>query len=179
MWKSVEDLLDYYVRLAKKLRHQEERLVRILDKMESPSSPNISGMPSSSQPDTSRFDGLLVKKSEMEKRIADLDNEMDETESEIEDLIDQLQDPDESALIQAKYIDSVEIPELKQWSELCKMLYGNRDDYEEAFENYRQRANRLWKRALRHLDAIYFRGQSETANVVANEPTGREKNDGD
>ena len=47
---DVEDLLDYYARLAK-------RLTRILDKMESPSSPNISGMPSSSQLDTSRFDG--------------------------------------------------------------------------------------------------------------------------
>ena len=73
-----------------------------------------------------------------------------ELRKELEDMIAKLNDPDEQAVLEMKYIDGL------QWKNVSLSLFGMREDYEDNPERYMKRTFRIHGAALQRLGRIYW-----------------------
>jgi len=134
--------------MLREIDNQIERLEYIEATMSSAASPELSGMPKSPGVKNDRTAMLVIRKMELEETIKEaIDAEADERAA-IELLIQQLKKPDERAVIRLRYFDRA------GWSEICKMLFNEAEDFEENVDNYMRRTFRLHGKALVNLEAI-------------------------
>ena len=106
-----------------------------------PSGPNLSGMPHSggiSDPTGS----AALRKMELEKRIRQKQEQAEAERAAIEEMTEQMTDPDEGLVIQMRYIDLVE------WPDITFALFGKAMDYIEKIDSYERRTYRIHGRAL-------------------------------
>lgn len=142
---GVEDMkirLREYRNLNREIENQIGRLERLEEKMYSPSSPNLSGMPKAPSGVRDKFADSVARKIELEKKIRILISQRDDERKAIEVLTSRLRNPDERAVICMRYIDS------EEWDDIIEMLFGVSKEVDDDYDNYKQRIFRL------HISAI-------------------------
>ncbi len=128
--------------MLREIDNQIERLERMEAAMTSPSGPNLSGMPRATGNTSDRVAIQVARKIELEETIrAAIDAEAEERAA-IELLIQRLKKPDERAVIRLRYFDRA------GWPEICKILFGEAEDFEDSTENYMRKTFRLHGTAL-------------------------------
>ena len=137
-------LFDYRL-LSKEIANEMERLDSLENRLYGMSSPSFNGMPHSSSPVYDKMTDMIQRKENLEDKIQGLITRKNTEGQEIEAMSESLRNPDERAVILMRYID------LEEWEDVQFMLYGSRSDYEEKFDNYRQRMFRLHSAAIEKL----------------------------
>ena len=122
------------------------RLESLVEAMQSPSSPNLNGMPSGGRDGISKTDRQIQKKCEIEAKLDELIKRERILKQEIEKMAELLNDhPDEQAIIEMRYIDML------RWTDVCAALFSEMNDYDDQTERYMKRTFRLHGTALQRL----------------------------
>lgn len=146
---GIKARLESYAALQRKIDNLIERLNTFTATMGSPSTPNLTGMPSGGGDGTSKIERQIEKKDEMEHRIRTLIQKERSLRQELEDMIEQLERPDEQTVLEMHYIDG------NRWWPICAALFAQNEDYEEKAEKYLKRTFKIHGSALQHIAKIY------------------------
>ena len=142
---AIKQKLESYATLQRKIDNQIERLENLNATMGSPSTPNLTGLPSGGGDGTSKIERQVAKKDELEKKIRRMIMEERQLRKELEQLIEKLKNPDEQTVIEMRYIDRA------KWWTVCAALYSTEPDYEEKADKYLKRTFKLHGSALQAL----------------------------
>lgn len=146
---EIRALLEAYPKCKARIDNTEERLLYLELMQDSPSSSNLTGMPSGSRDGSSKQERDTIKKLELEERLRDMYAEESNRREEIEGLIEQMDEPNEQTVIEMRYIDDA------GWRSISVALHGKLPDYDEHEERYLKRTFKIHGRALQHLARIY------------------------
>ena len=128
--------------MLREIDNQIERLERMEATMTSPSGPNLIGMPRASGNTSDRVAIQVARKIELEETIKKaIEAERKEREA-IEIMVQQIKKPDERAVIRLRYFDRAE------WPEICKILFGESEDFDVNTDNYMRKTFRIHGTAL-------------------------------
>ena len=142
---AIKQKLESYATLRRKIDNQIERLENLNATMGSPSTPNLTGLPSGGGDGTSKIERQVAKKDELEKKIRRMIMEERQLRKELEQLIETLKNPDEQTVIEMRYIDRA------KWWTVCAALYSTEPDYNEKADKYLKRTFKLHGSALQAL----------------------------
>ena len=142
---EIRQRLESYATLQRKIDNQIERLENLIATMGSPSTPNLTGLPSGGGDGTSKIERQVAKKDELEAKIRRMVTEERQLRKELEQLIETLKNPDEQTVIEMRYIDRA------KWWTVCAALYSTEPDYEEKADKYLKRTFKLHGSALQAL----------------------------
>lgn len=142
---AIKQKLESYATLQRKIDNQIERLENLNATMGSPSTPNLTGLPSGGGDGTSKIERQVAKKDELEKKIRRMIMEERQLRKELEQLIETLKNPDEQTVIEMRYIDRA------KWWTVCAALYSTEPDYNEKAAKYLKRTFKLHGSALQAL----------------------------
>ena len=142
---AIKQKLESYATLQRKIDNQIERLENLNATMGSPSTPNLTGLPSGGGDGTSKIERQVARKDELEKKIRRMIMEERQLRKELEQLIETLKNPDEQTVIEMRYIDRA------KWWTVCAALYSTEPDYEEKADKYLKRTFKLHGSALQAL----------------------------
>lgn len=142
---AITQKLESYATLQRKIDNQIERLENLNATMGSPSTPNLTGLPSGGGDGTSKIERQVAKKDELEKKIRRMIMEERQLRKELEQLIETLKNPDEQTVIEMRYIDRA------KWWTVCAALYSTEPDYNEKADKYLKRTFKLHGSALQAL----------------------------
>ena len=146
---KIKELLEAYTKYQRRIDNAEERLAFLEYTMGSPSSPNLSGMPSGSRDGTSKQEREVIKKLELEEKLRDMYAEENRKREEIEAMIELMEKPDEQTAIEMCYLDRA------SWRAISAALHGNEPDYDEHEQRYLKRTFKIHGSALQTLARIY------------------------
>lgn len=142
---AIKQKLESYATLQRKIDNRIERLENLNATMGSPSTPNLTGLPSGGGDGTSKIERQVAKKDELEKKIRRMIMEERQLRKELEQLIETLKNPDEQTVIEMRYIDRA------KWWTVCAALYSTEPDYNEKADKYLKRTFKLHGSALQAL----------------------------
>lgn len=142
---EIKQRLESYATLQRKINNQIERLENLIAAMGSPSTPNLTGLPSGGGDGTSKIERQVARKDELEEKIRRMIKEERQLRRELEQLIEKLKNPDEQTVIEMRYIDRA------KWWTVCAALYSTEPDYEEKADKYLKRTFKLHGSALQAL----------------------------
>lgn len=146
---AIKEKLERFSALQRKIDNQIERLENLTATMGSPSTPNLTGMPSGGGDGTSKTERQVLKKLELQERIRELTKQERQLRQELEAMIDQMEKPDEQIVIEMRYLDRA------RWWPICAALYSTEPDYDEKADKYLKRTFKLHGSALQTLAKIY------------------------
>lgn len=146
---AIRKKLERYAAFQRKIDNQIERLENLTAAMGSPSTPNLTGLPSGGGDGTSKIERQVIKKTELEEKIRRMIQEEQELREELESLIDAMKNPDEQTVIEMRYFDRA------KWWPICAALYSAEPDYDEKADKYLKRTFKLHGSALQALARIY------------------------
>lgn len=146
---AIRKKLERYAAFQRKIDNQIERLENLTVTMGSPSTPNLTGLPSGGGDGTSKIERQVIKKTELEEKIRRMIQEERELREELELLIDAMKNPDEQTVIEMRYFDRA------KWWPICAALYSAEPDYDEKADKYLKRTFKLHGSALQALARIY------------------------
>lgn len=152
---AIKKRLEDYAAYQRKIDNQIERLETLAATMGSPSTPNLSGLPSGGGDGTSKTERQILKKMELEDKIRAMIQQERQWRTELEALIETMKNPDEQTVIEMRYFDR-----MKWWS-ICSVLYSGEADYEEKADKYLKRTFKLHGSALQALARVY-NGKNQT-----------------
>lgn len=142
---EIKQRLESYAALQRKIDNQIERLENLIAPMGSPSTPNLTGLPSGGGDGTSKIERQVARKDELEEKIRRMIMEERQLRKELEQLIETLKNPDEQTVIEMRYIDRA------KWWTVCAALYSTEPDYNEKADKYLKRTFKLHGSALQAL----------------------------
>ncbi len=145
------------------LDNQIERLQNLIEKNEGTSV--YSSRPKSEEVD--EFDELIyagyyIKKEEVNDYIQNLIGYQKRYRAEIENVLLKLNNPYERAVIRIRYID------VEEWSEVCRVIFGTSEDYDEKFDSYTRRMYNIHGSALANIADI-LSGEKPNHSLTQNE----------
>lgn len=152
----IRELLDSYTRIQKRIDNTEKRLACLDLTMGAPSIPKYSGMPGGSHEGSSKTERDVIKKAELEEKLADMNAEENRLREEIEGLIERMENPDEQTVIEMHYLDNA------KWWPICEALYEDEPDYDENPQRYLKRTFKIHGSALQTLARLYEPEKGET-----------------
>lgn len=142
---AIKKRLEDYAAYQRKIDNQIERLETLTATMGSPSTPNLSGLPSGGGDGTSKTERQIIKKMELEEKIRAMIQQERQWRAELEALIDMIKSPDEQTVIEMRYFDR------EKWWAISATLFGNEPDYDEHERRYLKRTFKLHGSALQAL----------------------------
>ena len=146
---EIKQRLESYAALQRKIDNQIERLENLIATMGSPSTPNLTGLPSGGGDGTSKIERQVARKDELEEKIRRMIKEERQLRRELEGMIEQMERPDEQTVIEMHYLDHV------KWWPICAALFSGEADYAEKADKYLKRTFKLHGSALQALAKIY------------------------
>ena len=146
---EIKAVLEEYAIYQKRIDNTEERLAFLNDMLGSPSSPNLSGMPSGSRDGSSKQERDVLKKLELEEKLSGMYEVENDKREQIEELIEKMEKPDEQTAIEMRYLDRA------SWRAISAVLHGNEPDYDEHEQRYLKKTFKIHGSALQTLARIY------------------------
>ena len=145
---DIKERLGKYTRLLREIDNQYERLGRMEMTMAAPPGPDMTGMPRGSGTPTDRTGMMVLRKMELEEQIEERLAEEREERTALEAMIQQVENPDERAVLRLHYFDRAD------WDGICAVLFGDRQDYLERIDSYQNRTYKAHGRALLRMAEI-------------------------
>lgn len=145
---AIKHKLESFAALQRKIDNAIGRLESLTLTMGSPSTPNLTGLPSGGGDGTSKTERQVIRKLELEDKIRHMEQDERKLRRELEELIDRMEKPDEQTVIQMRYLDG------SRWWPICAALYSNEADYTEKADKYLKRTFKLHGSALQTLARI-------------------------
>ena len=152
---KIKAWLKAYGDYLRKIDLAEERLAYLEYTQDSPSSPNLTGMPSGSRDRTSKQERNYIKKEELKEKLDGMYIEESRKREEIEALVELMEKPEEQTAITMRYLD------FASWNAISAAIHGNEPDYDENEERYQKRTFKIHGSALQSLVRIYNKEHAE------------------
>ena len=146
---KIKEFLESYGKLQRRIDNQEARLDYLMLMEGSPSSPNLSGMPTGSRDNSSKIERVVLKKLELEEKLHNMYEHENQLREEIEGMIEQMKNPDEQTAIEMRYLDHA------NWWAISAAIHGNEPDYDEHERRYLKKTFKIHGSALQKLSKIY------------------------
>lgn len=156
--QGVKEMLMAFRRQSKEIDNQILRLENLETGLYSVKSPVLSSMPHSPSPSHDKWSGKLDKKEQLDRDIREMVDAQVQCARYIEDILNQVENPDERAVIRLFYLDG------ERWGIVNQIMYGNNPDFLEREESYYKRVSRLHGRALVHMAHIISENDGDMAN---------------
>lgn len=137
-----------YKDLNREIDLEIERLERLEAKAASPTSPVLSGMPLVHGAQQHRIEESIARISELKAEIKELMERRDAERKALDALICRLQKPDKRLVLRLRYLDA------EEWESVLYIMFGEKEDFSEKYDSYKQRVFRYHKAALRELENI-------------------------
>ena len=137
-----------YRSLNKQIDNEIERLERMEDKLYSLGSPTMSDMPKSKNSVYDKMADRVARKVDLEATIKELISYRNSERITIEGMVRRLRNADERAVIRMRYLD------LEEWEDILYMLFGSKKDYDDKYDNYKQRMFRLHSAAISDMSVL-------------------------
>lgn len=144
----IKERLRRYGDMLRDIENQRERLEHMTATYGTPSGPDLSGMPRPQGGISNPTAAAVERKIKQEEKIRRKEAEAEAEYTAIENMTEQLDDPDERLTIQLRYLDRAE------WPDVNFALFGSRPDFTEKVDAYQRRTFRLHGRALLNLARI-------------------------
>ena len=144
----VKERLNKHLKMLKKLEAFKEELSFILARYGCPRSPNISGIPTGGRRTLSETEQLVQKKSELEEKIRITSEEVFRDWTEISSLFGSLA-PMQVLILNLRYQYGA------GWKDICRQIYGRREDYDDNTDLYMKRIFKEHGCALLYLSERY------------------------
>lgn len=160
-----KERLQRYANLVQEIDRQFEALEIMEEKLTSPKSSNLTGMPRSTASGSfDRMSMAIAKKEDMEQYVkALLQKERQEAQA-IEEAVQLLEEPNERQVIRLRYVDGF------TWTEVCRALFGRRKDYEERLDTFERRTYKIHGKALINLEAVTTPPEDERSEEAQDLP---------
>lgn len=142
---AVKDWLIEYRNNERDLDNQSERLERLVMKMNSVGTQNLSDMPRTPTRTHDRIGDYLARREELEENIAATIKRQTATRTRIEELLSALKNPDEKAVIRGRYLDCL------SWSDVSDLMFGGKPDFIGKEDSYLRRTHKIHGNALYHI----------------------------
>ncbi len=146
---AIKQKLESFVLLQQKIDNQIERLDQLQKNMGSPSSPNSGSKGETSSDGISKIERQIERKEELDHKIQEQIENETRCRTELEQLTEQLENPDEQLVLEMRYLDR------QSWRTICYALYNKQDDYQINEEKYLKRVFKIHGSALQTLARIY------------------------
>lgn len=147
MGKDTVERLLKYAELSREYELQNERLVSLQDKRQSPGSPSFADKVKYISGDSVILD-QLSKQEELTKEVSRLREKVLFETKYLEQCIMEVKDPNECAILRMRYIDNT------PWECVVEAVYKNEPDFYESYDNYYRNIFRVHRRALKKLEAL-------------------------
>lgn len=147
-FEAMRKRLSAYRMLNEEIDNEIERLDRMQMKATSVGSPVISDMPKSPSSVYDRMADTVARIVDLENEIRQLVYERDEERKAIEALVRNLGKAGERAIIRSRYLD------LEDWEGVQFLLFGNKADFDNRYDDYKQRMFRWHRTAIENLANI-------------------------
>lgn len=152
---KIKKFLKSYGEYQRRIDLAEERLAFLEYSIDSPSSPNLTGMPGGSRDRTSKQERDYLKKEDLKEKLENMYAEENRRREEIEELIEQMEKPNEQTAIEMRYLDGA------SWKAIAAAIYGDEPDYDEKEDRYLKRTFKIHGSALQTLSRIYSEETAE------------------
>lgn len=147
-FEAMRKRLSAYRTLNEEIDNEIERLDRMQMKATSVGSQVLSDMPKSQSSVYDRMADAVARIISLENEIKQLVYERDEERKAIEDLVRSLGKAGERAIIRSRYLD------LEEWEDVQFVLFGNKADFNDRYDEYKQRMFRWHRTAIENLANI-------------------------
>lgn len=137
-----------YRTLNEEIDNERERLDRMQMKAKSAGGANLTGMPKSHSPVYDRMADVVSKIVDLEAEITALVKKRDDEAKSIEALVKKLNKAGEKAIIRSRYLD------LEEWEDVLFVLFGNKEDFDDKYEDYKQKMFRWHRAAITNLAGL-------------------------
>ncbi len=142
-----KDRLQSYGRLSQEIDNQIERLAIMEERITSPKSSNLTGMPRSGNSCLDRMAIAMAKKEELEQLIKHLIEKEKAEAKEIGEAAELLENLNERNVILMRYIDGL------SWNEISEALFSRQKDYNKREDTFLRRTFKIHGSALEKLEA--------------------------
>lgn len=147
---TMKNRLIAYRVLNEEIDSEIERLDRLHVKAESIGNSRLSGMPKALSNVYDRTADIVAKIVDIENGIKSLITQRDRERTELESLVSKLDHVGEKAVIRSRYID------LEEWNDVQFVLFGGKADFDEKYDDYRQKMYRWHRAAITNLAALDY-----------------------
>lgn len=160
-----KERLQRYTNLVQEIDRQFEALEIMKEKLISPKTSNLTGMPKSAASGSfDRMSMAIAKKEDIEENIKALLRKERQEAQAIEEAVQLLEEPNERQVIRLRYVDGF------TWTEVCRALFGRRKDYEERLDTFERRTYKIHGKALINLEAITALPEDERSEEAKSLP---------
>lgn len=149
--EAVKEWVSRYKTIIENVEKMMNRAETLRDKISSPQSVNIDGMPHGNSYNGDRLGNLVVKCTSIEEEIQREMTKARAIYKEIDTAIKKIDGPgwpDEKVVLQMKYLD------LLGWDDINDVLWLSKPDYIERYESFRRRTFKIHRSALFSLAEI-------------------------
>lgn len=140
----IKNRLNKHRKMLERLDALKEELSFIMARYGSPRSPNLSGVPSGGTGELTETEQIVHKKLELEEIIKVAAAEIADDWAELSPLFLNL-GPMQTLILNLRYQYGA------SWKDICKQIYGRREDYDDNSDLYMKRIFNEHGRALRSL----------------------------
>lgn len=145
---AMRERLRDYRSLNKEIDNEIERLERMEMRITGVGSPVLSDMPKSPSTVYDRMADNVAQKIDLEEEIKELIEQRDSERKAIASLVRKLKKVNERAVIRMRYLDN------EDWEDIQMMIFGCEEDFDEKYDNYKQRMFRLHSAAIANMALI-------------------------
>lgn len=156
--EDVKVVLNLYRRTESDIEYESERLDRIESKLYGVGGQVLSDMPKSPSPEVDRFTGMIVKRDALKASIEAMCTSQKKRREIIERVFNKLRRSEEKAVLEMRYIDK------EEWPDVIYMIYGNKEDFLDREDVYLSRAQKIHGCALKEISALL--NESEEDNMA-------------
>lgn len=158
---AIKALLASFLKLRKRIDNTEKRLEALELSVGAPATPSYSGMPGGGGGRSSEQERYMIKRVEIEEKLANMYAEENRRREDIEDLIERMEKPNEQTVIEMHYLDGV------KWWPICLALFSDQPDYDENERRYLKRTFKIHGSALQSLARIYEQQTTDPSDKAA------------
>lgn len=148
MFEAMRKRLAAYRTLNEEIDNEIERLDRMQMKATSVGGSSFTGMPKAPSSAYDRMADTVARIVDLETEIKDLVRRRDNERKSIEDLVKLLDKAGERAIIRSRYLD------LEDWEDVQFVLFGSKNDFDDKYDDYKQRMFRWHRAAITNLAAL-------------------------
>lgn len=145
MFEAMRKRLSAYRTLNEEIDNEIERLDRMQMKATSVGGSNFTGMPKAPSPVYDRMADAVARIIDLETEIKELVKQRDDERKSIEALVKLLDKAGERAIIRSRYLD------LEDWEDVLFVLFGGKSDFDDKYDEYKQRMFRWHRSAITNL----------------------------
>ena len=127
------------------LDNQVERIDYLETKLYSVGSPEMTDMPKSPNVVTDRKTLKIAQRDELKEETRRLVEHQVQERMWIDSVMQYIKRPNDRAVIRMRYID------LASWSQICRMIFGKREDFEDKYQSYMRNLTNMHIRALENI----------------------------